>query len=80
MREQPLGQTHKAVAETEVFSVFLSTGLASASLDCWMETLVSNDGQAGSDHFVRNLTCFYLYSRAWIVCSAVSVTLQMCDL
>ena len=50
MREQPLGQTHKAVAETEVFSVFLSTGVASASLDGWMETLVSNDGQTGSDH------------------------------
>ena len=50
MRKQPLGQIHKAVAKTEVFSVFLSTGVASASLDGWIETLVSNDGQTGSDH------------------------------
>ena len=35
MREQPLGQAHKAVAEAEVFSVSLSTGVASASLDWW---------------------------------------------
>ena len=50
MREKPLGQTHKAVAETGVFFVSLPTGVASASLDCWIGTLVSNDGQAGSDH------------------------------
>ena len=50
MREKPLGQTHKAVAETGVFFVSLPTGVASASLDCWIGTLVFKDGQAGSDH------------------------------
>ena len=56
MRERPLGQTHMAVAEAEVFSVSLSTGVVSASLDWWRGTLVSNDGQAGSDHNLKTLT------------------------
>ena len=66
MREQPLGQIHKTVSETEVFSVFLSTGVASASLDCWMETLVSNDGQTGSDHMKQ------IYTAQWMAQSYIS--------
>ena len=66
MREQPLGQIHKTVSETEVFSVFLSTGVASASLDCWMETLVSNDGQTGSDHMKQ------IYTAQWVAQSYIS--------
>ena len=72
MRKQPLGQIHKAVAKTEVFSVFLSTGVASASLDCWMETLVSNDGQTGSDHMKQ------IYTAQWMAQSYISYMVSVC--
>ena len=72
MREQPLGQTHTAVAETEVFSVFLSTGVASASLDGWIETLVSNDGQTGSDHMKQ------IYTAQWVAQSYISYMVSVC--